>query len=58
MQIQYVATGGKRTVDDAIGAVLVKRKIAREYQTREVVEEPVVTTKRKRKYKRRDLVAE
>jgi hypothetical protein len=71
MQIQYVTTRSLRTVKDAIGALLVKRGIAREYQTRamqpeapavaaEVVDDDVSprTGKTKRKYKRRDMQAE
>jgi hypothetical protein len=70
MQIEYVANGSKREVSDAIGKVLIARKIARPvYQTRHVTPEvaPEVTPeveisprtgKPKRKYKRRDMSAE
>ena len=65
MQIEYVANGSKREVSDAIGKVLIARKIARRvYQTRQVTPEvtPEVevsprTGKPKRQYKRRDMVA-
>ena len=34
MQIEYVATRSKRTVSDAIGEVLIERKIARRVESR------------------------
>ena len=70
MQIEYVANGSKREVSDAIGKVLIARKLARPvYQTRQVTPEvtpqetPEVevsprTGKPKRQYKRRDMTAE
>ena len=63
MQIEYLTTRSRRTVADAVGAVLVKRRLAREvYETRAVVAEleevSPRTGKPKRKYKRRDMVAE
>jgi hypothetical protein len=65
MQIEYVMTRSRRTVSDAVGAALVKRRLAREVcETRAVAaeEEPqeisAVTGKPKRKYKRRDMQAE
>lgn len=65
MQIEYVATRSKRTVSDAIGEVLIERKIARrvveEVRTgfaRVVEADESPKPKRKRRYKRRDMQAE
>lgn len=60
MLIEYVTTKHRRLVSDAIGGLLVCRKIAREvYQTAVMkAEEPQAeTVKPKRRYKRRDMKA-
>lgn len=64
MQIKYVANGMKRDVRESVGRALIASKIARAvYETRVVEPETVEVaeveqTKPRRKYRRRDMVAE
>lgn len=67
MQIQYVSNGMKRNVRESVGNALIARRIARPVVDIKAMEPELEmvdveisprTGKPKRKYKRRDMVAE